>query len=252
MTVANEGAGAFSVQRQVVLDTETTGLDPAQGHRIIEIGCIEILNRRLTNNHFHHYLQPDRDIEQGAAEVHGITTEFLADKPRFNDIADQFLGYIQGAELIIHNAPFDTGFLNHELDLAGYPPLDGVCRVLDTLRLARQRHPGQKNSLDALCKRYEVDNTQRKLHGALLDAQILADVYLAMTREQVVLGFSSDQETAQHHQMTERGASQARPRLPLRVVKASDIENAAHQEYLDLLDKTSGGQCVWKHLENSQ
>jgi DNA polymerase-3 subunit epsilon len=248
MTV--DSNGSFSIQRQVVLDTETTGLDPAQGHRIIEIGCIEILNRRLTNNHFHQYLQPDRDIEQGAAEVHGITTEFLADKPRFHDIAEQFLKFIQDAQLIIHNAPFDTGFLNNELQLAGRDPLDNTCRVLDTLLLARQRHPGQKNSLDALCKRYEVDNTQRKLHGALLDAQILADVYLAMTREQVALGLSTDRETTQSHPLTKRGEGQVRPRLPLRVVKASDAENAVHQQYLDLLDKTSGGHCVWKRLEN--
>lgn len=250
MTVASNGS--FSVQRQVVLDTETTGLDPAQGHRIIEIGCVEILNRRLTGNHFHQYLQPDRDIEQGAAEVHGITTEFLADKPRFSDIADEFLEFIQGAELIIHNAPFDTGFLNHELHLAGHASLDARCQVLDTLRLARERHPGQKNSLDALCKRYEVDNTQRKLHGALLDAQILGDVYLAMTREQVALGLSTDRETAQSHHLSKRGDGQARPRLPLRVIKASATENAAHQQYLELLDKTSSGNCIWSRLEKSQ
>jgi DNA polymerase-3 subunit epsilon len=243
---------SFSNQRQVVLDTETTGLDPVQGHRIIEIGCLEILNRRLTNHHFHCYLQPDRDIEAGAAEVHGITTEFLADKPRFHDIADQFLEFIQGAELIIHNAPFDTGFLNHELQLAGRTPLDGACRVLDTLLLARQRHPGQKNNLDALCKRYEVDNTQRKLHGALLDAQILAEVYLAMTREQVALGLSTHRETGQSRHLTEPGESQLRPRTALRVVRASDAENAAHQQYLDLLDKTSGGNCVWKRLAEGQ
>lgn len=248
MTLASNGS--LSIQRQVVLDTETTGLDPAQGHRIIEIGCIEILNRRLTGNHFHQYLQPDRDIEQGAAEVHGITSEFLADKPRFSDIAEQFLEFIQGSELIIHNAPFDTGFLNHELQLAGLAPLDNRCRVLDTLRLARERHPGQKNSLDALCKRYEVDNTQRKLHGALLDAQILGDVYLAMTREQVTLGLSTDRETAQSNHLSERSKRQIRPRLPLRVVKANDVENTAHQQYLELLEKTSSGNCVWKRLEN--
>jgi DNA polymerase-3 subunit epsilon len=242
--------GISSGPRQVVLDTETTGLDPAQGHRIIEIGCIEILNRRLTGNHFHQYLQPDRAIEHGAAEVHGITSEFLADKPRFKDIAEEFLEFIQGTELIIHNAPFDTGFLNHELHLAGHAPLDGRCRVLDTLRLARERHPGQKNNLDALCKRYEVDNTQRKLHGALLDAQILGDVYLAMTREQVALGLSTDRETAQSQHLSERGQRQVRPRLPLRVIKANDVENAAHQQYLELLDKRSSGHCVWKHLED--
>ncbi len=173
-------------QRQIILDTETTGLDPTQGHRVIEIGCLELLNRRPTDQRFHVYLQPDRTIDEDAIRVHGITNEFLADQPRFADIADEFLNFVRDAELIIHNAPFDLGFLNHELRRCGrgHLTLEQICKVKDTLLLARQRHPGQRNSLDALCKRYNVDNTQRTLHGALLDAEILADVYLAMTRQQ--------------------------------------------------------------------
>ena len=169
--------------RQIVLDTETTGLDPAQGHRVIEIGCIEIENRRLTGRHFHCYLNPDREIDEGAVQVHGITSSFLADKPRFRKVAADFLQFVSEAELIIHNAPFDIGFLNCELKLAGgqYGRLEDYCSVVDTLTMARKKHPGQRNSLDALCKRYEVDNSQRDLHGALLDAEILADVYLLMT-----------------------------------------------------------------------
>ncbi|HXH04115.1 MAG TPA: DNA polymerase III subunit epsilon, partial [Candidatus Competibacteraceae bacterium] len=176
--------------RQVVLDTETTGLDPAQGHRVIEIGCVELVNRRHSGRHFHHYLQPDREIDAEAIQVHGISNEFLADKPRFADIAAEFLAFVDGAELVIHNAAFDVGFLNHELRLydPAHPGLENLCRVLDTLVLARQLHPGQRNTLDALCKRYGVDNSQRTLHGALLDAEILADVYLAMTGGQVALG----------------------------------------------------------------
>ncbi|MFO7640752.1 MAG: DNA polymerase III subunit epsilon, partial [Candidatus Competibacteraceae bacterium] len=171
-------------QRQVVLDTETTGLDPAQGHRVIEIGCIELVNRRLTQRRFHVYLQPDRAIDEGAVRIHGLTSEFLADQPRFADIAEEFLNFVQGAELIIHNAPFDLGFLNHELRRCGRGQtlLEQICQVEDTLIMARQRHPGQRNNLDALCKRYNIDNTQRTLHGALLDAEILAEVYLTMTR----------------------------------------------------------------------
>src|SRR5690606_38197574 len=175
--------------RQIVLDTETTGLEPEQGHRIIEIGCVEIVNRRLTGNHYHQYLQPDREIDAGAVEVHGITAEFLADKPRFTDVMHDFLAFVGGAELIIHNAPFDVGFINHELRLVdvNHASLDTFCSVVDTLQMARRLHPGQKNSLDALCKRYGIDNSQRSLHGALLDAEILADVYLTMTGGQVTL-----------------------------------------------------------------
>ena len=173
--------------RQIVLDTETTGLSPVDGHRIIEIGCVEVIDRKLTNSHYHQYICPRREIDSGAVEVHGITTEFLSDKPYFEDIRDDFISYIDGAELIIHNAPFDIGFINHELGLtqAGYC-VEDKCSIMDTLLMARKMHPGQKNSLDALCRRYEVNNSHRELHGALLDAEILADVYLLMTGGQVV------------------------------------------------------------------
>jgi len=180
-------------ERQVVLDTETTGLDPAQGHRVIEIGGIELVNRRVTDRRFHVYLQPDRAIDEEAVRVHGLTQAFLASQPRFAEIADEFLAFVRGAELVIHNAPFDLGFLNHELRRCGRGQivLEQICPVKDSLLLARQRHPGQRNSLDALCKRYNIDNAQRTLHGALLDAEILADVYLAMTRQQDSLFITS-------------------------------------------------------------
>lgn len=237
--------------RQVVLDTETTGLEPTQGHRIIEIGCVEVVNRRLTGNRFHQYLQPDREIDEGALEVHGITKEFLADKPRFADVAEDLLAFIKGAELIIHNAPFDAGFINHELGLLGahWGAVTDHCPVVDTLALARQLHPGQKNSLDALCKRYGVDNSHRDLHGALLDAEILAEVYLAMTGGQTALSLDSDMETTdgliQAHAI--RRLSPDRP--PLRVVRATGEELAAHAQRLEAIDKASGGGCVWKKLE---
>jgi len=237
-------------ERQIVLDTETTGLDPAQGHRIIEIGCIELVNRRQTEQHFHVYLQPDRAVDAEALKVHGISNEFLANQPRFAEIADQFLDFVRGAELIIHNAPFDMGFLNHELQRCGrgQPPLEELCTVEDTLLLARRRHPGQRNSLDALCKRYNLDNSQRTLHGALLDAEILADVYLTMTRQQ---GSMFEPET--RHGVEERHSAMRRAvfrkRTPLPVLRASAGECAAHDRYLDMLDKSSGGPCVWRRLE---
>ncbi len=239
-------------QRQIVLDTETTGLDPAQGHRIIEIGCVELVNRRLTGRHFHEYLQPDREIDSGAVEVHGITNQFLADKPRFADVVTAMLDFVRGAELIIHNAPFDVGFLNHELAaLQDQGQVADYCAVLDTLELARRLHPGQRNSLDALCKRYGIDNGQRTLHGALLDAEILADVYLAMTGGQVALLL----ETEERHSSGELGvATQARiakDRPPLRVVRALDSEQAAHERYLENLDKSGKEGCVWKRLDTS-
>jgi len=179
----------MATSRQIVLDTETTGLDPKQGHRIIEIGCVEIINRRTTDKHFHHYLQPDRKIDSGAMEVHGITDDFLKGKPRFSEIVADFINFIKGAEVIIHNADFDVRFINAELSLLkqAWQPFGHYCKVVDTLALARKRHPGQKNNLDALCKRYNVDNTKRNLHGALLDSEILADVYLAMTGGQTAL-----------------------------------------------------------------
>jgi DNA polymerase-3 subunit epsilon len=237
--------------RQIVLDTETTGLEPSEGHRIIEIGCVELDNRRFTGRTFHQYLQPDRPIDDGAVEVHGITNDFLADKPRFGDVVGDLLEFLRGAELVIHNAPFDVGFLNHELRLlgAGYGLLDAYCSVLDTLALARRLHPGQKNSLDALCKRYAVDNSRRELHGALLDAEILADVYLVMTGGQVSLSLEGAQsEGGTQVSSGIRRLAAERPRL--RVLRADAGESAAHAARLDTLDAASGGQCLWRVLES--
>ncbi|MDH5545377.1 MAG: DNA polymerase III subunit epsilon [Gammaproteobacteria bacterium] len=235
--------------RQIVLDTETTGLEPSQGHRIIEIGAVELINRRLTGNNFHQYLQPDRDIDAGAQEVHGITLEFLADKPRFHDVAQTFLDYIKGAELIIHNAPFDVGFINHEFGLLGddWGKVVDHCEVIDTLVMARQLHPGQKNNLDALCKRYEIDNSHRDLHGALLDSEILADVYLAMTGGQSAMSFEGLGSSS--NPVDENGlpgyAKLSAERKPLRVLRASVAELEAHQVRLIAIDKASGGECLW-------
>ncbi|MGZ8240541.1 MAG: DNA polymerase III subunit epsilon [Methylobacter sp.] len=234
-----------NTNRQVVLDTETTGLNPQEGHRIIEIGCVELINRRLTGKRFHVYINPDRLCDEGAIEVHGITNEFLRDKPRFRDIFKDFIAFIQGAELIIHNAPFDIGFINHELSLlnneAGtvveYSP------VFDTLAYARKKHPGQRNSLDALCKRYGIDNSHRDLHGALLDAEILADVFLLMTGGQFTLldEVSSQSEDTKMHAVINR-LSLDRPALT--IIRCSEIELAAHQQRLKVIEKTSG-LCIW-------
>lgn len=236
--------------RQIVLDTETTGLDPAQGHRIIEIGCIELINRRPTGRRFHHYLQPDREIDAGAINVHGITNQFLQDKPRFHEIATEFLAFIEGAELIIHNAAFDVGFINHELKILdkNHCELTALCQVMDTLALARKLHPGQKNNLDALCKRYSIDNSQRELHGALLDAQILADVYLAMTGGQVNLLLDSAAIAAQNI-VTETPIRLPHQRSRLKVITATLAELEAHNQRLSSIDKESGGRCLWKILE---
>lgn len=232
--------------RQIVLDTETTGLDPAQGHRIIEIGCVEMVDRRLTGRNFHQYLQPDREIDKAAQEVHGISSEFLADKPRFGDLAEDFLEYIGGSELIIHNAPFDVGFLNAELTLLGADrtPIEGFCSVIDTLAMAKKMHPGQRNSLDALCKRYGIDNSQRELHGALLDSEILAEVYLAMTGGQANLLLDGANETEAG------GTDGGIRRLPaqrkaLKVVHAGSEELEQHFTCLASIDKASGGSCIW-------
>lgn len=232
--------------RQIILDTETTGLEPSEGHRIIEIGCVEMLNRRLTGNNFHRYLQPDREIDNGAIEVHGITNEFLADKPRFTDVVDEFLAFVKGAELIIHNAAFDVGFINHELQRVN-PALGRIedhCTILDTLIMARKMHPGQRNSLDALCKRYEIDNSHRELHGALLDAEILADVYLAMTGGQTTLVLSGEGEGG--NAVTGATLKRLGPERPaLKVIRASAAELEAHQNRLRGIDKASGGNCLW-------
>ena len=238
--------------RQIVLDTETTGLDPLQGHRVIEIGCVEIDNRRLTGRHFHYYLNPDREIDEGAIEIHGLTAEFLADKPRFPQIAEEFLQFVKDAELVIHNAPFDVGFLNSEFSLmkTSPGPLEAYCSVVDSLVLARQKHPGQRNNLDALCKRYEVDNSQRELHGALLDAEILADVYLAMTGGQTRLQLGTEEQVADSTTRKERVFDRNRP--PLRVIRADSEELAAHQQRLESIAKESGDSCVWLGLDQSQ
>ncbi len=237
--------------RKIVLDTETTGLEVTQGHRIIEIGCVELINRRLTGNHFHCYINPQREIDQGAIEVHGITNEFLADKPLFEQVADDFLAFVTGAELIIHNAPFDMGFLNAELQRLDrqQPMLETLCPVVDTLVMARTRHPGQRNSLDALCQRYDVDNSQRDLHGALLDAEILADVYLAITGGQTALQLSdAGTDDGAGHVHDEQIRRLAADRTPLPVIKASPEELAAHEHQLDLIARASGGTVVWREL----
>lgn len=236
--------------RQIVLDTETTGLEPEQGHRIIEIGCLELAHRRPTGRTFHFYLQPDREVDAGAMEVHGITNEFLSDKPRFADIAQEFIDFVQDAELVIHNAPFDVGFINAELKRLGeaWRQLDDYCSVVDTLVLARTMHPGQRNSLDALCKRYSIDNAQRDLHGALLDAQILADVYLAMTGGQAAL--SLDQDSDSTDTLVRREVRSVRAeRASLKVVRASEPELDAHEALLERLDSAGGEGCLWRQLQ---
>ncbi len=233
-------------KRQVVLDTETTGLSTADDHRIIEIGCVELINRKLTGATFHQYINPEREIDAGAMEVHGISNESLLDKPKFADIAEEFMAFINGAELIIHNAAFDVGFLDHELSKIKTETrrIKDVSTILDTLKLARDKHPGQKNNLDALCRRYEVDNSNRELHGALLDSEILADVYLAMTGGQTSLLLAAEEVKPTTNNTTET-MTVTKARGPLRVIKANADELLAHEANLQRLDKTSDGQCVW-------
>ncbi len=232
--------------RQIVLDTETTGLEAHLGHRIIEIGCVELVDRALTGNQFHQYLQPDREIDEAAMDVHGITNEFLEDKPRFVDIAQDFIEYVTGAELIIHNAPFDVGFIDSELSMLDgeWDKLSQYCTITDSLVLAKKMHPGQRNSLDALCKRYEIDNSHRELHGALLDAEILSDVYLALTGGQTALmldNFASGMDGATKPEI--RRVTQDRPAL--RVVAAGEEELLAHNGRLDAIQEKAGS-CVWR------
>ncbi|OHX35211.1 DNA polymerase III subunit epsilon [Methylomonas sp. LWB] len=228
--------------RQIVLDTETTGINPKEGHKIIEIGCVELINRRLTRNHFHVYLNPDREIDAGAIEVHGITNEFLRDKPRFADVVEDFMAFTAGAELIIHNAPFDVGFLNHELSLlpGETRTVESNSSVFDTLPFARKKHPGARASLDALCKRYGIDNSHRELHGALLDAEILADVYLLMTGGQFSL--LEDTETERSGEQAIVQLSADRPHL--KVIACNDEEQTAHEQRLAKIAKVSGN-CLW-------
>ncbi|MGM0534970.1 MAG: DNA polymerase III subunit epsilon [Pseudomonadota bacterium] len=239
--------------RQIILDTETTGIDPRDGHRLIEIGAVEMVNRRLTGNRYHQYINPERDIEAEAVSVHGITNERVAEEPVFADIADDFWAFIEGAELVIHNAPFDVGFIDHELGLLnarrGEPRLGPVaehCRILDTLTLARDKHPGQRNSLDALCKRYEIDNGRRVLHGALLDAEILADVYLAMTGGQTLLSLDAS-ATTERRDGEPGGLAIRRLSLnagQLRVVRPDEAELAAHHARLERI-RDAAGECRW-------
>lgn len=221
--------------RQVVLDTETTGLEVSQGHRIIEIGCVELIDRRVTGSHWHYYINPDREVESGAFDVHGISSEFLKDKPRFAELAEEFHHYVAGAELVIHNAPFDIGFLNQELSMLEAPmaPLQESCSILDTLVLARQKHPGQKNNLDALCRRYDIDNSNRSLHGALLDARILADVYLLMTGGQTSLGLDAEQDASTNLEQLE--AASIEPGLPLPLWQVDETSQQANREYIEFL-----------------
>jgi DNA polymerase-3 subunit epsilon len=234
--------------RQIIVDTETTGLEAEQGHRIIEIGCVEVVNRRATGKTFHRYLCPDREVDPGALQVHGITNEFLANQPRFGEVALELIEFIRGAELIIHNAPFDVAFLDAELKLWAGPcgRVIEICKVLDTLALARQMHPGQRNSLDALCKRYNVDNSHREFHGALLDARILLDVYLAMTGGQGALTLG--EATTVNSIATMNVARASRPTGELKVIKASNDELASHERALVTIDKISGGKTVWKKV----
>ncbi|KGD65705.1 DNA polymerase III subunit epsilon [Alcanivorax nanhaiticus] len=241
--------------RQVVLDTETTGLEPNDGHRVIEIGCVEVISRRITGNNLHLYLNPEREIDEGALAVHGISTEFLADKPTFDKVVDQFLAFVDGAELVIHNAPFDVGFLNHELKRLGtsFGTIEQRCGVLDTLVMARQKHPGQKNNLDALCRRYDVENGHRELHGALLDAEILADVYLAMTGGQTRLSLggsdASDQGGAAVAEAIRRLDA---GRTALKVVRASEAEVSRHKDKMSAIGSSNGEPTLWEKMERGE
>jgi DNA polymerase-3 subunit epsilon len=245
-----------NAERSVVLDTETTGMPVTDGHRVIEIGCVELIGRRLTGRHFHVYLQPDRQSDEGAIAVHGITDEFLADKPRFKEVADEFFEFIKDAQLIIHNAAFDIGFINNEFALLGQDDRADItehCSVLDTLMMARERHPGQRNNLDALCKRYGVDNSGRELHGALLDAEILADVYLSMTGGQTSLSLAGNASDGNGGNGGANQASEIR-RLPAdrprtRVVRASEDDLAAHAVRMGLLEKASGALPLWVQMD---
>jgi DNA polymerase-3 subunit epsilon len=229
--------------RRIVLDTETTGLAPEEGHRIIELACLELAGRRPTGRHFHRFLNPERAIDLAATQVHGLTAEDLADKPRFRDIADEFLEFVEGCELLIHNAPFDVAFLDAELARIGRPKLADVCAVTDTLAMARELHPGKKNSLDALCERYVVDNARRALHGALLDAQLLADVWIAMTRGQESLDIALSAGPA-----VALPAHEAPRQVLLHVIRATDEERALHQAMCERIERESAGRCLWLHL----
>lgn len=228
--------------RQIVLDTETTGLNPRTGDRVIEIGCVEIIDRKLTGNNYHRYINPERDSDEAALAVHGLTTEFLSDKPRFHEIVEELREYVRDAEVIIHNAPFDLGFLNHEFERLNLPSFTGHCRnVIDTLVQAKELRPGKRNSLDALCDHYGISNAHRKLHGALLDAELLADVYLAMTRGQNTLSMDVETEAIVVGELLDTA-----PLGEILVLKASDDEESMHASVLAGLDKAAKGNCVWR------
>ena len=239
--------------RQIVLDTETTGLEPELGHRVIEIGCVELVNRRLTGRTFHRYLNPERDIDEGALAVHGISRAELEGKEKFAQIAEVLCEFLTGAELVIHNAAFDVAFLDAELSRAqGQARIGSLCTVLDTLALAREMHPGQRNNLDALCKRYSIDNSRRELHGALLDAQILADVYLAMTGGQSSLALGEGSAASRSADGGRQVRALVRPPAPLRVVMATEEEVRAHENMLAIIAKASGGRCLWMQAGTSE
>ncbi|MGH8710023.1 MAG: DNA polymerase III subunit epsilon [Burkholderiales bacterium] len=234
--------------RQIILDTETTGLEPNLGHRVVELAAVELLNRRLSGNRFHSYLNPGRDSDTAALQIHGLSSEFLQDKPRFKDIAQEFLQYITGAELIIHNAAFDEAFLDYELGLLGLKPLKEYCEgIVDTLKIAKELHPGKKNSLDALCERYEVDNSKRTLHGALLDAELLADIYVAMTRGQESLMMDGEDGTSSRGEV-----AVASVKRELVVIAASPEELQKHAQQLQEIEQTSNGNCVWNKLKQAR
>jgi DNA polymerase-3 subunit epsilon len=240
--------------RQVVLDTETTGLSPKGGHRLIEIGCVEVINRRLTGQHYHQYINPERDIDEGASNVHGMYRRDLVDKPVFAEVADEFMAFIDGAELIIHNAPFDVGFIEHELKKLkkGWKPVKEYCTVFDSLVFARKRHPGQKNNLDALCRRYGVNNSARTLHGALLDAEILADLYLVMTGGQISLSLDNQGGSDQDTNATGETIQLLNPdRARLATLQPNEAELQLHTEKLLAIDKASNGQCLWLQKESN-
>lgn len=233
--------------RQIIMDTETTGLETRDGHRVIEIGCVEVIDRKMTGHNYHQYLQPDRESDEAALAVHGITSEFLADKPRFNEVAASFIEYIKGAELIIHNAPFDIGFLNYELSLleGNWGDIDSICTITDSLIMAREMHPGQRNSLDALCKRYDINNAHRELHGALLDSEILGDVYLAMTGGQVMMSLDAQRtETTDSEEDLHDVRRISLPQEALKIIRADEAEITAHQARLAEIEKMSG-KALW-------
>ena len=233
--------------RKVILDTETTGLDYRTGDRVIEIGCVELLGRQLTGQRFHAYINPGREVPQGAIAIHGLTNEFLADKPKFAEIAAEFIEFVRGAELVIHNSAFDVGFLNNELSLLQHESIEQLCGdIIDTLRMAREMRPGKKNNLNALCSEFGVDNSGRQQHGALLDAELLADVYLAMTRGQNSLEMDFDSPAVDYT------AGGTRQRQPLVVLSASDDELADHVRVLAEIDTESKGKCLWRDLEGAQ